>query len=211
MPLFRSGRGEAPAWAEVEFFGILRLRPGETMTIRRDSPREHVYLVSGECTLRGSTDTTGLKSGDDLAVDSLPGTYDIRCGAVPAIAVRICGRWGTPTGPSGVFHLDAGGEGRNEGDPVEYPRETTFDNHYHDCDEYWIIVEGRCEAVSGGRRFMLGPGDCLVTGKGHHHDIPIVVEPVTGVYFEGTLEGEERSGHLWNYRDGPARPDPQRV
>jgi hypothetical protein len=41
---------------------------------------------------------------------------------------------------------------------------------------------------------------------GHHHDFPQVREPVWAVYFETTLRGAKRRGHLWEHTHGPARP-----
>jgi mannose-6-phosphate isomerase-like protein (cupin superfamily) len=40
-------------------------------------------------------------------------------------------------------------------------------------------------------------GDCIATKMGDHHDFPIVKEKIHGVYFETTLKGEKRLGHLW--------------
>ncbi len=36
-------------------------------------------------------------------------------------------------------------------------------------------------------------------------------EPIAGVYFETTLEGHKRLGHLWEHTHGPAEPQPERV
>jgi mannose-6-phosphate isomerase-like protein (cupin superfamily) len=57
----------------------------------------------------------------------------------------------------------------------------------------------------------MGPGDCLAIGMGHHHDFPLVTLPVRAVYFETTLEGEKRRGHLWEHTHGPAVPWLDRV
>ena len=59
-------------------------------------------------------------------------------------------------------------------------------------------MEGQARAVSEGKTYEMKPGDCLATGMGHHHDMPLVHEPVQGVYFETTLEGQKRRGHLWD-------------
>ena len=97
------------------------------------------------------------------------------------------------------------------GDPVSYAKSTNFDRHYHDCDEYWIVWEGSGVAVSEGRSYDVAAGDCIATGMGHHHDFPNVRQPVRGVYFETTLEGEKRLGHLWEHTHGPAAPRLDRV
>jgi mannose-6-phosphate isomerase-like protein (cupin superfamily) len=130
---------------------------------------------------------------------------------VPTILVRVTGRWGAETGGCGVFTLEPGAVSRNTGDPVDYPRSTDFDVHYHDCDEYWIIFDGRGKVMTEGNHYDICAGDCVATGIGHHHDISHVEETLHGVYFETTLEGERRSGHLWNHTHGPTHPKWERV
>ena len=87
----------------------------------------------------------------------------------------------------------------NIGDSVNYARRTNFDNHFHDCDECWIIFEGSGVAVSENIEYKFSAGDCILTKAGDHHDIPIVYEEISGVYFESTLKGKKRLGHLWNH------------
>ena len=64
---------------------------------------------------------------------------------------------------------------------------------------------------SEDHRYEVKPGDCIATGMGHHHDIPQVHEPIEAVYFETTMRGRKRRGHLWDHTHGQAQPDPQRV
>ena len=63
----------------------------------------------------------------------------------------------------------------------------------------------------GGKSFEVGPGDCVATGMGHHHDFPHVSEPIRAIYFETTLEGEKRRGHLWDHKHGAAQPQTSRA
>ena len=65
--------------------------------------------------------------------------------------------------------------------------------------------------VVGDRHHAVAGGDCVPIGLGHHHDLATVTEPVKAVYFETTLEGEKRVGHLWNHTHGPAKPWPERI
>jgi mannose-6-phosphate isomerase-like protein (cupin superfamily) len=51
-------------------------------------------------------------------------------------------------------------------DPVLYPASSSFDNHFRDCDEYWIICEGDGVAGSEGRCFEVQMGDYVVKGRG---------------------------------------------
>jgi hypothetical protein len=45
----------------------------------------------------------------------------------------------------------------------------------------------------------------------HHHDFPLVHEPIFAAYFETTLEGERRRGHLWEQTRGTAIAALERV
>ena len=67
--------------------------------------------------------------------------------------------------------------------------------------------------MSEDKFFDVGPGDCVATGMGWHHDVPCVEGGGTlkAVWFEGTLEGQKRVGHLWEPKHGPARPEAERV
>ncbi len=73
------------------------------------------------------------------------------------------------------------------------------------------MLSGDGEAVVGGRHERLGPADCLCIGMGHHHDFPLTDNEVKAVFFETTLQGQKRIGHLWNHTHGPAVPQKERV
>ena len=122
-----------------------------------------------------------------------------------------CAETGGKIGSYAVFTLDKSAHPRNDGDPTPYARNTVFDQHYHDFDEYWIITKGRGRVVTEGQVYDVAPGDCVATGMGHHHDFPLVFEEITGIYFETTLQGQKRLGHLWNHTHGPAVPKLDRI
>jgi mannose-6-phosphate isomerase-like protein (cupin superfamily) len=60
--------------------------------------------------------------------------------------------------------------------------------------------------MSENTLYDVGPGDCVATRMGHHHDFPAVTEPVLAIYFETTMRGKHRRGHLWERVHGPAFP-----
>jgi mannose-6-phosphate isomerase-like protein (cupin superfamily) len=211
MPRFRGEPGSPPPWCEVESFELIRLLPHESRHIDLLSRKELLFAVTGTCSVMLGGELRDLPNGGHLELGPAERGYDLLQTLEQSTIVRICGRWEGEIGASGVFDLKNDSAHRNDGDPTPYPRSTTFDNHYHDCNEYWIITEGRCVAVSENRMYVLAAGDCLATGMGHHHDIPVVIEPIRGVYFEGCPGGERRSGHLWAHRDGPAFPEPDRI
>ena len=211
MPLFRSGLGRAPRWSELECFDIVRLRAGEGHTFQRVATKEKLLAGIGSCRLTWREGERLLNEGDCFDLEYQGDDAPVVISLTDATVVRLCGRWGVGAGTCGVFTLTNSDSPLNEGDPSGYPRSTRFDNHYHDCDEYWVIFDGRAIAVSERKMYILGPGDCLATGMGHHHDLVQVIEPLKGVYCETTLGGEARPGHLWEHTHGPAEPRQDRV
>ncbi len=125
---------------------------------------------------------------------------------------RLCcyyNRWslGGINGTHGIFTLDNSEDPKNAGDPVDYPRKTEYDNHFHDCDEYWVFYQGSCTAVSEGKKYEVEPGFCIATEMGDHHDIPEVHEEVHAVWFQSSLKGMMREGHLWVHTHGEPSPE----
>jgi mannose-6-phosphate isomerase-like protein (cupin superfamily) len=195
-----------PDWCEVTSVDIVRLRPGETHLFHRAGAREKILVESGHCLIGGPAGTVEAAPGVVLDLDGGEKPFEVLEVFSDTTLVRFGGRWANHTGSCGPFTLDNADPPCNAGDPVHYPRRTRFDNHYHDCDEYWVIVEGRAIAVSEEQVVLLGPDDCLATPMGHHHDIPLVIESLRGVYCETTLRGALRPGHLWDHTHGPAVP-----
>jgi mannose-6-phosphate isomerase-like protein (cupin superfamily) len=198
-------------WCELEFFEILHLDPGEEHLLGWRGAKERFFLLQGSGEIVCGNHRRELSEDQHLEVATPGGALSVSADDQAAIVVRIAGRWGGLTGGCGVFTIEPGGQGKNTGDAVDYHRSTDFDVHYHDCDEYWIIVSGQADVMSEGKHYRIGTGECLATGRGHHHDFVHIEETVRGVYFETTLEGEKRRGHLWNHTHGPAQPDWERV
>jgi mannose-6-phosphate isomerase-like protein (cupin superfamily) len=73
---------------------------------------------------------------------------------------------------------------------------SSCENHYHDNDEYWLVLEGRVRAESEGQEYLLGPGDCLCTERGQWHRYTEVFEEARWVVIATELQGEKRAGHL---------------
>ena len=210
MPVFRSGAGQAPAWCEMRSFDIVTLQPGESHTYERTGKKEKLIVGRGACSVRAGSKTHEAVEGTNLDLTG-DGAFAVGDVTAPTTLIRMCGDWDEELGGSGLFGGPASDDPKDHGDPVNYPKNTNFDRHFHDCDEYWIFFEGRGVAVSEGKHYEVGPGDCLAIGMGHHHDLPIVTEPVRAVFFETTMEGQKRRGHLWEHTHGPAEPRVDRV
>jgi len=211
MPVFRSGKGLAPKWCEMNFFEIVELAVGAKHTFKRIGQKEKLIVGNGQCRLVSEGQTIDAKQGANLDLVTPAGQFEVLEALSKTTLIRLCGNWGDEVGGSGIFTAKKAANLNYGGDPVAYPKETNFDNHYHDCDEYWIIFEGRGISASEGKLYKVGHGDCIVTGMGHHHDFPIVFEPIKAVYFETTLEGKKRHGHLWDHTHGQAEPKMDRV
>jgi mannose-6-phosphate isomerase-like protein (cupin superfamily) len=195
---------DLPAWSELRWFRVERRREGEWTTHRPTSERQKLIVATGRVALHREGESRELRAGEQADLNGLVES-SIRY-LEPGVTVLMSGRWGETTGGSGLFSVTRSDEPKDIGDSVEYPKETDFDSHYHDCDEFWIIVSGSGTAVSEGRLYHVGPGDCIATRMGHHHDFPRVDERVSAVYFETTLRGRARRGHLWEHTHGPAVP-----
>lgn len=76
------------------------------------------------------------------------------------------------------------------------PHGRTFDRHYHDCHEYWLIYKGRARVMSEGVEYEVAPGDILCTKAGDEHDILEVYEDLEGFWFEDETPPGGRTGHL---------------
>ena len=209
MPLLRDGMSNAPAWCELQEFAIVSLAAGEGCEFPRSTAKERLLVASGSCRIAFGGEEVEAQAGDKYELPNGDAHFVVTATEETTIA-RLCGTWGEETGGWGLFsveELDA----PERGDPTDYPKRTRIDNHYHDCDEYWIVLSGQGTAVSEGQQYAMSPGDCLATGMGHHHDFPLVTEPVRAVFFETTLQGQRRRGHLWNHTHGQAQPQPERI
>jgi mannose-6-phosphate isomerase-like protein (cupin superfamily) len=68
--------------------------------------------------------------------------------------------------------------------------------HFHDANEYWVIVEGRGIATSEGQEYELEPGDMLQTKAGDEHSL-VVTEKMVAVYLYGIMPPGGRFGYLY--------------
>jgi mannose-6-phosphate isomerase-like protein (cupin superfamily) len=203
MPVLREDMKGRPGWCELERFAIVAIHPAEEVRWRPEHPANKLVVADGRCRLRSADGERSLDAGD--TIDVAPAEHTITADQA-ATVVELEGHWEAECGGVGIFRV-ANAEHRTDvGDPVTYPKNTDFDRHYHDCDEYWILVSGGGTAVSEDISYEVGPGDCVATQMGHHHDLPSVAEPVLGVYFETTMRGQRRRGHLWERVHGPAVP-----
>jgi len=196
----------------MENFELAELTPGQELCLDREEEKEELIVCRGSLAMGPHRDTEVLlPERGRIDLSGPPNeTLVVRGGPGGALVCRMFGHWKS-VNSSGLFSASPAQPPTHD-TPYDYEKTTRFDNHYHDCDEYWIFYEGRARAVSEGRFYDVSPGDCVVTGMGWHHDVASVEgEEVKAVYFEGTLEGQKRTGHLWEPKHGPAVPQRDRV
>jgi len=74
--------------------------------------------------------------------------------------------------------------------------------HFHDCNEFWIIVQGKGIATGENVTHELGPGDMLITKAGDEHSL-VAIERMVAVYFHGVAPPDGRFGYLYSGIDLP--------
>jgi mannose-6-phosphate isomerase-like protein (cupin superfamily) len=209
MPVFQHEPDRA--WCELRFYEIVELPPGASHTFERRATKEKLIVGVGKCTISYAGKTLAAEEGTNLDLREGDAPFVVTDIQTPTTIIRMAGHWGDEVGGSGLFSVKRSDHPQDNGDPINYAKETNFDRHYHDCDEYWIIFQGSGVALSENKPYEVQKGDCVATGMGHHHDFPLVHEPVRAVYFETTLEGQKRLGHLWNHTHNAAQPKLDRV
>ncbi|OHV78895.1 hypothetical protein [Ensifer sp. LCM 4579] len=209
MSVFRSGE-QPPSWCELTGFEFFELST-EALPLPVTAERQRLLVTRGSCRVTNAKGAQVLSEGQFLDMDKASGPFAADAGGRTAQVLVFYGTWGNELGGCGIFELTPSTPPWAKGDPVSYPKSTAFDSHYHDCDEYWVIVEGAGTVVVGSHSFDVEVGDCVPIGMGHHHDLPQVLTSVKGAYFETTLEGKKRFGHLWEHTHGPADVRRERV
>src|SRR5439155_18333506 len=71
-----------------------------------------------------------------------------------------------------------------------------FDRHYHDCNEYWMIVHGKAKVWVDGQSYYVRDGDIVCIRAGPEHDVLELYEKLDGFYMEDALAPGGKAGHL---------------
>ena len=200
MPLLKISENKFPEWSEVKKIAQFSIDPNSTSEITKSFPKYALFVISGECSIKTNGYEKIFLENDSLFSDKK--NISIKTTNHKTEIVMIEGNWNDEIGGSAVFKMSKLSTPRNIGDPVDYPRTNDFDNHYHEFDEYWIILKGSGLAVSEGVRYKFSSGDVIATRMCDHHDLPEVYEDIHGIYFETSLREQKRLGHLWNHTHG---------
>lgn len=203
MPLFKISENKFPDWSEVKKITRISLDPNTKTEIMKSFPKYALFIISGECSIKTNGYEKIFLENDSLFSDKK--NITIKTSKRTTEVIMIEGNWNDEIGDSAVFKMSRNSIPQNIGDPVDYMRTNDFDNHYHDSYEFWIILKGSGLAVSEDIKYKFSDGDIIATRMGDHHDLPEVYEDIHGIYFETSLRGQKRLGHLWNHTHG--QPD----
>lgn len=203
MPLLKISDNIFPDWSEVKRITQLSIEPNSATEITKSFAKYALFVISGECSISTNGYEKTFLENDYLFSEKM--NISLKSSNHKTEIVLVEGSWGEELGGSDVFRMSKHSTPRNIGDPVDYPRTNDFDNHYHDFDEYWIILKGSGLAVSEGVKYKFSDGDIIATRMGDHHDLSEVHEDIHGIYFETSLRGQKRLGHLWEHTHG--KPD----
>lgn len=89
--------------------------------------------------------------------------------------------WCTVTS-AGLFRISANGLAR-------------FDRHSHECNEYWLIFNGKAKIMVGGRDYYVKSGDIVCTKAGDEHDVLEIYESIEAFWFEEAIPPGGKTGH----------------
>lgn len=204
MPVYRKGHYIAPDWAELRRYEVFVGDPDGVITIPTTHRKARLLVTDGVCHVTSGATEAELKVPQSIEHGDDVSAFVVRSLGTPFTLMLFEGHWSDEIGGCGTFYYAADTPRRNTGDKVPYETATNFDSHYHDCDEYWMLLEGAGTVVVDGERFEVGAGDCVLTRRGHHHDIIAMPTPIRSAFLETSLHGQKRRGHLWNHTHGEA-------
>lgn len=77
-----------------------------------------------------------------------------------------------------------------------YAAGSACEPHFHDCQEYWFILDGKVSARAGAVQEQVEPGDVVFTPMGTKHQFTALTDNVCMLWMYGELKGRKRVGHV---------------
>jgi len=212
MPVITLEEGIFPAWCEVKSARLFSLKPDQEKSFPATLGKEMFLVCQGQILVETLPAAARLTEGNSFFLNT-PGTGPVKIKSIAgcSLFLKLAGDWSSLSG-AGIFTV-RNGKPPADDSPYQYWKTTNFDNHYHDCNCYWFVLKGRCQVVTEGKFYQVKPGDCVITGRGWHHDIVSLIydESATLAWVTGPLEGKKRPGHLWEGTHGKAEPVKERT
>jgi len=211
MPVIKNFRYEdLPEWCELRRYERMVIKKGEKKEITTGFSKAAVMAVSGPLTITCGNkkvdinDADGVSSVEGVVLDSGAFTVEFRVGPGfwmdRAVFYVFSGDW--QWAKVARFRVDRVDEPENPGDPADYFRNTCFDNHYHDYDEYWLLLQGGGVVQTEGMLYEVAPGDLVATKRGQHHDFPVAHAFTMCLGFKSRMGEPGRMGFNWVHTHG---------
>jgi mannose-6-phosphate isomerase-like protein (cupin superfamily) len=195
-----------PQWCQASFCEAVTLEPDQGCRFKRMAPREALLVAEGRCEIVAGDLKREAQAGTVVDVEDPEAPLEIARAWVKTVIVRVAGQWDDPVGEAGVLTVDNVDKRKDIGLSLTPDKTTGFECHYHDCQCYWIALEGEGTISIGDEQSPFKPGQVAVTPAGVYHDILEVQEPMKIAMFQTTLTGQCRTGSLVAYRDGQPEP-----
>ena len=103
MPVFKSGKGQAPGWCELESFEIIELGSGDTHVFERRSEKEKLIVGNGVCQLRFDGQVVDAEEKTTVELVGAEGQFEVTKVTETTTLIRMCGRWGDEYKSDGIF------------------------------------------------------------------------------------------------------------
>jgi mannose-6-phosphate isomerase-like protein (cupin superfamily) len=206
MPVIKAGKPDMPPWCKLRRFSPFSLEVEGTRKIPFSHEKAVLVVTEGRCVVESGDLGANMRELQFMLATRGTKHFSIRWAGIPATAMLFEGNWEGPIAGAGTFQVTPDSPRKYQGDPFTYPKSTTFDNHYHDYDEYWIVLAGGGTVAIDEVLTAVGVGDCVAIGMGLHHDVSKIDGELRAAYFEGQIEGRGRLGHLWEHTHGKAEP-----
>lgn len=68
MPLIKYNSKIFQPWCEVKYYSIIKLQPGENITLDTAYPKELIFICKGTCEISFCTESLILEKGDSYKV-----------------------------------------------------------------------------------------------------------------------------------------------
>jgi len=180
MPVIRNYQCDAiPEWSQVKLYKKYYLKEGETLEIDTGCSKAAVFIYAGYVKVEAEDKSWDLCSAKPAhaPIDyiQLPvGKFKVSTKTFPGFWLSGCeiyviaGEWVGWTVVSN-FMVENSLFPENPGDPMDCKTKTTFENHFHDFDEYWIVACGGGYVWDNDTVYEVNPGDMVITKRGTHH------------------------------------------
>lgn len=214
MPIVKKyAHGNLPKWSELQVYKKVSFHQEELVSLKEEVDKLAFIVLMGTCEVTDGELISIVRQNEIYKAQNtnitIRGIFEPPFFFIKNVDILVVGGcWeDADINPFMVNISDfpSNESALGEGTPCDYYRNTNFDNHYHDFDEFWIIYSGAGVIQENGLFHEVQEGDCLATRAGIHHDFPIAHGIVKALAIEICPKENQRHGHLWEHVHGKAK------